>query len=358
MLRSLALRLLGRMTETGSCLVCGSAGPEVLFTATDHLVSGEDFVLKRCNVCGFTFTADPPDEKDIAKFYLSEDYISHSDKKQNITDRVYHLARNYMLRKKFKLVSKISGREKDALVDIGSHREDSKLADIKSGGEKGTLVDIESGRGTSKLVDIGSGRGKGTLVDIGSGTGYFADYMTRKGWNVTGIELSEPAREYSITRFGLTVISPTEISAIKDGSVDCVTLWHVLEHLYEPVKWLKEIMRILKDDGTCIIALPNIKSADAGWFGNEWAALDVPRHLWHFSPATLQAFIKQHGFNCTELKPMPLDIYYIATLSYKNKGYRLPLLRGTATGLFLAARSLFKKDRASSLIYVISKQLD
>jgi hypothetical protein len=70
----------------------------------------------------------------------------------------------------------------------------------------------------------------------------------------------------------------------------------------------------------------------------------------------LQAFIKRHGFNCTELKPMPLDIYYIATLSYKNKGYRLPLLRGTAIGLFLTARSLFKTDRASSLIYVISKQ--
>jgi 2-polyprenyl-3-methyl-5-hydroxy-6-metoxy-1,4-benzoquinol methylase len=298
------------MTETGSCLVCGSTGPEVLFTAKDHLVSGEDFVLKRCNLCGFTFTADPPDEKDISKFYLSEDYISHSDKKQNLTDRVYHLARNYMLRKKYDLVSKMS---------------DTK---------------------------------KGTLVDIGSGTGYFADYMTRKGWNVTGIELSEPAREYSISRFGLTVISPTEISTIKDGSADCVTLWHVLEHLYEPVMWLKEIMRILKDDGTCVIALPNIKSADAGWFGNDWAALDVPRHLWHFSPETLSAFIKEHGFICIKVIPMPLDIYYIATLSYKNKGYRLPLLRGTATGLFLAARSLFKKDRASSLIYLISKQLD
>ncbi len=206
------------------------------------------------------------------------------------------------------------------------------------------------------MVDIGSGREKGTLVDIGSGTGYFADYMNRNGWNVTGIELSEPAREYSISRFGLTVVSPTEISAIKDGSADCVTLWHVLEHLYDPVMWLKEIMRILKDDGKCIVALPNIKSADAGWFGNEWAALDVPRHLWHFSPATLPAFIKRHGFICKEVIPMPLDIYYIATLSYKNRGCRLPLLRGTVTGLFLTVRSLFKKDSASSLIYVISKQ--
>ncbi len=320
MLRLVALWLSGRMTETGSCLVCGSTDSAVLFAAKDHLVSGEDFVLKRCSVCGFTFTADPPDEKDIAKFYLSEDYISHSDKKQSLTDRLYHLARNFMLRKKYNLVRKMSG------------------------GEKFTLT------------DKGSSRGKSTLVDIGSGTGYFADYMNRNSWNVTGIELSDRAREYSISRFGLTVISPREISSIKDRSADCVTLWHVLEHLYEPGMWLREIKRILKDDGKCIIALPNIKSADAEWFGNEWAALDVPRHLWHFSPETLPAYIKEHGYICEKVIPMPLDIYYISALSYKNKGRWLPLMRGIVTGLFLTVRSLFKKDRASSLIYVVSKQ--
>ena len=296
------------MTETGSCLVCGSTDLAVLLSAKDHLVSGKNFVLKRCSVCGFTFTADPPDEKDIAKFYLSEDYISHSDKKQSLTDRVYHLARNYMLRKKYNLVRKVSGRK------------------------------------------------TGTLVDIGSGTGYFADYMNGNGWNVKGIELSEHAREYSISRFSLTVVSPSEVTEIKDGSVDCVTLWHVLEHLYDPVMWLKEIRRILKDDGKCLIALPNIKSADAEWFGNEWAALDVPRHLWHFSSDTLPSFINVHGLICEKVIPMPLDIYYISTLSYKNRGCKLPLVRGMITGLFLTVRSLAKKERASSLIYVISKQ--
>jgi 2-polyprenyl-3-methyl-5-hydroxy-6-metoxy-1,4-benzoquinol methylase len=296
------------MTETGSCLVCGSKDAELLCAAKDYLVSGEFFVLKRCTDCGFTFTADPPEEKDIAKFYLSEDYISHSDTKQSLTDLIYHVARNFMLRKKYKLVCRMTGRE------------------------------------------------KGNLLDIGSGTGYFADYMSRKGWNIKGIELSEQAREYSVARFGLTVLTPPEISAIKDSYADCITLWHVLEHLYEPAVWLKEIKRILKDDGTCIIALPNIKSADAGWFGNEWAALDVPRHLWHFTPGALQAFIREHGFICRKVIPMPLDIYYIATLSYRNRGCRLPLLRGMFTGLFLTVSSIGQKDRASSLIYVISKQ--
>jgi 2-polyprenyl-3-methyl-5-hydroxy-6-metoxy-1,4-benzoquinol methylase len=201
-----------------------------------------------------------------------------------------------------------------------------------------------------------TGMEAGVLVDIGSGTGYFADYLNRKGWSVKGIELSEKAREYSVSKFGLTVFSPLEISSIKDGCADCVTLWHVLEHLYDPEMWLGEIRRILKDDGKCIIALPNIKSADAGWFGNEWAALDVPRHLWHFSPETLRAFINEHGYICENVIPMPFDIYYIAALSYKNRGCRLPLVRGIVTGLFLTVGSLFKKDSASSMIYIVSKQ--
>ncbi len=302
------LQLKGRMAESGSCLVCGSIDSAVLFSAKDHLVSGKNFVLKKCTSCGFTFTADPPEEEDIAKFYLSEDYISHSDKKQSLTDSVYHLARNYMLRKKYNLVRKMSGRE------------------------------------------------TGTLVDIGSGTGYFAGYMNKNGWNVTGVELSEQARQYSISRFGLTAVSPPEAASIKDGSADCVTLWHVLEHLYDPVFWLNEIIRILKDDGKCIIALPNIKSTDAEWFGNEWAALDVPRHLWHFSSETLPVFINGHGFTCQKVIPMPLDIYYISILSYKNRGCRLPLVRGMVTGLFLTLSSLHVRNRASSLIYVLAKK--
>ncbi len=300
----------GEMAEKGSCLVCGSADHDTLFTARDHLVSGESFQIKKCNACGFVFTAEPPDEKDISKYYISEEYISHSDKKQSLTDHIYHLARNFMLKKKHSLVLKVSGRK------------------------------------------------TGVLLDIGSGTGYFADFMSRKGWSTTGIEISESARQYSISRFGITVVPPAGISEIKDGSVDCVTLWHVLEHLYDPDLWMREIRRVLIDDGKCILALPNIKSADAGWFGNEWAALDVPRHLWHFSPETLTRFIHKYGFILSEIKSMPLDIYYISALSYKNRGCRLPLLSGIAIGAFLTIRTLFCRNRASSLIYILSKRRD
>lgn len=297
------------MTEKRGCLVCAAADFTELFTAKDHLVSGERFVIRKCTACGFAFTADPPAESEIGRYYISEEYISHSDKKKNLADRFYHLARSLML-----------GRKR-------------------------------------RLVSVATKRNSGTLLDIGSGTGYFASFMQKKGWTVSGIELNEQARDYSVSRFSLKVYPPAGISGFGDRSTDCITFWHVIEHLYEPEMWLREVKRILKDDGRCIIAVPNASSADAQWFGDQWAALDVPRHLWHFSPPSMMRFIEANGFQCNEIKTLPLDVYYISVLSYKNRGSRFPLLRGLLTGFFLTAGNILQRNRASSLIYMVSKQL-
>jgi len=296
------------MAETMACPECRSADVTCLFSAKDHLVSGETFMINKCSSCGLAFTAHPPPENEIGRYYASDDYISHSDIKRNLADYFYHLARRLMLGRKYRLTTKITGKK------------------------------------------------TGTLLDIGSGTGYFASFMQRRGWTVTGIELNEQARGYSVKRFAINVVSPSEIKNICDRSADCITFWHVLEHLYEPGKWMAEASRILKDDGKCIIALPNLDSADARWFGDQWAALDVPRHLWHFSPNALIKFIEDHGFTCNRILPLPLDIFYISTLCFKNAGIKLALLRGIMTGIFLTTGSLFRKKRASSLIYVISKR--
>ena len=295
------------MAETMVCPECRSTNVTHLLSAKDHLVSGETFMISSCSNCGLAFTANPPPENEIGRYYASEDYISHSDNKSSLTDYLYHLARRFMLGRKYRLTTRMTGKE------------------------------------------------TGTLLDIGSGTGYFASTMQKKGWEVTGIELNEQAREYSATRFAINAVSPSEIKNIRDKSADCITLWHVLEHLYEPGKWMDEVNRILKDDGKCVIALPNLDSADARWFGDQWAALDVPRHLWHFSPNALIRFVEDHGFTCNRILPLPLDIFYISTLSIKNSGRRFALLRGIILGLFLKTSNFGHRKKASSLIYVISK---
>ena len=296
------------MAEITRCPVCGSESLSEHLSATDVLVSSERFRLGQCMDCGFIFTADPPEEKTSGRYYLSEDYISHADRKRNLTEVLYHLARRVMLGRKEKLLTRVCRMK------------------------------------------------AGKLLDIGSGTGYFAAFMKEKGWEVKGVEISEKARRYSVSRFGINVVSPEETVSLPDKSYDCVTLWHVLEHFYHPEQWLTEISRLLKDDGKCILALPNVTSSDSKWFRNNWAALDVPRHLWHFAPDTLERYIQRNGFTCTMIKGMPLDLFYISILSYKNSGIRLAFFRGMATGLILSLKNLFLQNSASSLIYVIEKQ--
>ena len=296
------------MAERLICPACGSADIAGLFHAKDHLVSSREFLIMRCNACGMGWTADPPPEEEAGNFYVSEEYISHTDRKQSISDYIYHLARSFMLGRKQRLVASAVGKE------------------------------------------------TGSLVDIGSGTGYFAAYMKKRGWQVTGIEISDNARKYSVARFGIRAVTPAEIKGMPPDSADCITLWHVLEHLYEPDLWMDEVNRILRDDGRCIIALPNFASSDSARFGNRWAALDVPRHLWHFTPAAFVNFADRHGLACEKISVLPLDLFYISYLSYRNESKSMPLIRGAVTGLFIALRNIFRKKKASSLVFVISKK--
>ena len=296
------------MFEMSVCPACQAVNTTDLFRAKDHLVSGHEFLIRQCIVCGMGWTVAPPAEEEAGKYYASDEYISHTDSKQSLTDRLYHIARGFMLKRK------------------------------------------------GKLVESAVGKSAGIMIDFGSGTGYFAAFMQKRGWQVTGIELSEQARNYSVERFGIRATGPRQVRDLPSAYADCITFWHDLEHLYDPAGWLGDVRRILKDDGRCIIALPNFASADARWFGKSWAALDVPRHLWHFTPDAFRQFALKQGFVCERTSALPLDLFYISSLSYRNAGKGLPLARGVLTGAVIAMRSLFRRESASSLVYVLSKK--
>lgn len=296
------------MSDSSGCPVCQGTEYEVLFSCRDFLVSGEEFSVVRCKSCGFTMTDTPPAEDKIGRYYQSEDYISHSDSKKGLTEILYHAARHFMLKRKFSLISRISG--------------------LKTG----------------------------FLLDIGSGTGYFPAFMAKKGWTVKGIEISDQARNFSVSKFGLDVRSPENECQLNDSSFDSVTLWHVMEHLNDLSHWFGVVKRVLKDDGLCIVALPNAASSDAEWFGKYWAAYDVPRHLWHFSPKTFKSLAEKNGFKIIKTKGMPLDVFYISILSYRHMNRKLPFVRGIITALVLSVKNLHNKDKSSSVIYFLKKR--
>jgi len=296
------------MVHRKECPVCASENITLLFRVTDHFLSREGFPLYRCQTCHFQFTQDYPEESGIGRYYESEEYISHSDTSASFSDKLYRFARNLMLRKKKKLVSDTTG--------------------------------LSNGR----------------LLDIGSGTGYFANSMKDSGWQVKGVEISRKARDFSRSQFGLDVINPDQISSFESESFDCITLWHVLEHFHDPFSYVSEIMRLLKQEGKCIIALPNSGSFDAKHYGKYWAAYDVPRHLWHFDPETFRLFAEKTGFDIKEIRNLPLDVFYISFLSERYKGSGFPFISGMVKGVWFSVKTLFSKERSSSLIYILRKK--
>lgn len=218
-----------------ACPVCHKKELEPLFRCTDHFVSGESFPLFRCHSCGFTLTGSPPAEESAGTYYQSEAYISHSNTSRGLVNQAYHLVRELMLRRKQKIVE-------------------------KSAGIYG-----------------------GSLLDIGAGTGFFLRFMKKKGWQVTGTEKSDTARAYARAQWNLPLLSDEALFTLPAKSFDVITLWHVMEHLYNLPDYWEVIHTLLRPGGSLVIALPNPGSFDAGHYGEFWAAWDVPRHLWHLS---------------------------------------------------------------------------
>lgn len=288
-----------------TCPLCNSAEIAEERKVKDHSISGEYFVLARCSSCDFLFTQNPPLPEEAGRYYAGDAYISHSDSKEGLVNKLYHKARDYMLERKYKLVHRVSR---------GLH-----------------------------------------VLDYGTGTGYFTNYLVQKGYKAQGIEIDEKARAYGAEKFGVTINPPEALYGIlQEKSIDVITLWHVLEHLYEPKSYLDRFRVLLKNKGKLLVAVPNHKSKDAQAYGEYWAAYDVPRHLWHFSPDTMRMMMAKSGFRVTETLHMPMDPFYVSIMSQKYmKGGGL--LSGGIKGFQSFIKGTTDSEWGSSVIFVCEK---
>lgn len=139
---------------------------------------------------------------------------------------------------------------------------------------------------------------RGRLLDLGCGDGRFLASMEGRGWSVLGLDPSKEACEIAQERLKKgTVLNKTlEEARFPDASFDAVTLWQVLEHIRNPREVLLEVRRVLKPGGFCLISVPNIASIDFALFRGDWFHLDLPRHLYHYSPETLRRSVEPLGF--------------------------------------------------------------
>jgi SAM-dependent methyltransferase len=287
------------------CPCCGSGSWTNAGQVKDWSISGEWFDLKECPDCHLKMTFPQPGEMELGRYYASDTYISHSDTKSGFINRLYHAARKYMLKKKLRWVRQASTLE------------------------------------------------KGSLLDVGAGTGHFAHFMKESGWQVTALEPDSTARKVALDKLGLVVRPLEDLASQPIQSFDVITLWHVLEHVRDLDGYMSCFHSLLKSGGVLIIAVPNHMSKDAKKYGAKWAAYDVPRHLWHFSPLAMEKLMTKHKFSLTEKMAMPLDAFYVSMLSEKYNGNNtFGPVAGFMSGLNTMLAELKSVEEASSVIYV------
>lgn len=288
------------------CPVCGSSKFNKVLTASDYLVSGESFEIMECSSCLLRFTSPIPDENEIGNYYKSDKYISHAKRITSIFDVVYKIIRKFTLRSKRNIVKRISQKQ------------------------------------------------SGTLLDIGCGTGEFLKIMKQSGWEVTGVEEGAEVREIAETNTDSTIMNQKGFFK-SEQKYDVITFWHSLEHLNTLTRFLEKISVSLNTNGVVIIAVPNYKSFDAEYYQQDWAAYDVPRHLYHFSFDAMVKLMRKFSFELIEHQQLPFDPFYVSLLSELSVRKKHNIVKALIVGWesFVAGHKDAK--RGSSILYIFKK---
>lgn len=285
------------------CPICGSSEFFQIHDVIDETVSKETFSVLECKHCTLRFTQNVPTQDAIGPYYNAEAYVSHTNSSKGFINSIYHKVRSITLKSKRNLLVKQTG-----------------LA-------------------------------KGNLLDIGCGVGAFLNTMREGGWQITGLEPDATARENAAKTFNIQAQSSPVLFDLPKQSFDAITMWHVLEHVHELNAYVNQIAQLLKNDGRAFIAVPNYTSHDAAVYKNRWAAYDVPRHLYHFSPKSMAILLNNHGLKIVTHKPMWFDSFYVALLSEQHKGGGM--IKAFFNGLISNLKALFDVKRCSSVIYVV-----
>lgn len=265
----------------------------------DYSVSKQIFDLHHNPEFDLLITYPKPSLEELPSYYESEDYISHTDGKRSLFEKLYQFVKNIALKNKLKLINSQSQ--------------------------------------------------KGKLLDIGCGTGDFLVVAKNDGWQITGIEPGEKPRKIAI-RKGVSFVN--KLSDIEDNSFDVITMWHVLEHVPDLEFQIKELKRLIKPNGTILIAVPNFKSFDANYYGKFWAAFDVPRHLWHFSKIAIEKLFANEKLQLVKVLPMKFDSFYVSLLSEKYKNGTMNFFNAFWIG-WKSNRYGKRNSEYSSHIYII-----
>jgi len=278
---------------------------ERYLTCVDYTVSNVKFDLLYNSELEMLETFPQPKGEELAKYYESSDYISHTDSQKSFTDKLYQVVKKYALNKKLKLINSFNSEDKN-------------------------------------------------ILDVGCGTGDFLLICKNNGWNVVGVEPNKKAKNLAKAKLVNNNVSNlfSDLSEIKELKFDIITLWHVLEHVPNLEEYISKLKSVLKPNGVLVVAVPNYKSYDANYYKEFWAAYDVPRHLWHFSKKSIQLLFLKQQMEVFKTLPMKFDSFYVSLLSEQYKTGKNNFFSAFCIGFQSNLRAVVHKEY-SSLIYLL-----
>ena len=274
----------------------------LLASPKDHLVSGESFRVMLDTTTQIAQTSPFPSLEQLPAYYQHQAYISHGNANRSVVERMYGFVQGLMFWQKGKWLNPYFSKES-------------------------------------------------TYLDYGCGTASFVNHLNRIGIDAYGVEPSKKARTFHKE----TKKVVATLNEIEKESFSVIALWHVLEHVPKPDEILHQLSNKLSSSGALILALPNFNSKDARLYKSDWAAYDVPRHLWHFSREGIVGLAAKEGLKCVKVRPLFFDAFYVCYLSEKQRGSRFPLVRGFFNGIYSNFHALLKGEY-SSLVYFFEKE--
>lgn len=290
------------MENIQNCPVCGSPDSTLKFKAKDYTVTNEMFHIVTCDSCRLIYTNPRPAANEAGPYYHASAYISHSDTNEGIVNKLYHAVRKITLQ------------------------------------SKTNWIEPEK-------------KGNKELLDIGCGNGHFLAAAKERGWNINGVELDTETAARAAKLTGID-IAPALREIATEKKFQVITLWHVLEHVYELDDYFQFFKNRLETDGKLLLALPNPASFDANYFKEYWAAYDVPRHIYHFTPETISALAAKYGFKLKKSRGLIFDSFYISLLSNEYKSGNKRLIHSFFIGLISNLRAMLGRPNYSSNLYL------
>jgi len=297
------------MIQYEACPICDRKAIAYVHDSVDYTVTKKKFSIWECHNCYLRFTQNFPSQDEIGRYYKAEAYVSHTDSKKGLINNLYHRVRNFTLKSKRKLV-----------------QQETHLS-------------------------------KGNILDVGCGTGAFLNEMKTAGWKITGLEPDKKASKNAEKLYKIKTQNPEELFQLPPNSYDAITMWHVLEHVHQFNDYIKTLHNLIKDNGRIFIAVPNYTSYDASHYEQHWAAYDVPRHLYHFSPQSMEMLLNKHGLKLKSIKPMWFDSFYVSMLSQHIKNKKGNIVMAFIIGAMSNINAIFDKKKCSSVIYVVEKKV-